>query len=77
MKKKIEDLIISGISKILSVKQKDLINKDDLKKFEEWDSLKHLEVITLLGKIIGKKIKKVKNVSQITKLKQILALAKK
>jgi len=77
MKKKIEDLIISGISKILSVKQKDLINKDDLKKFEEWDSLKHLEVITLLDKIIGKKIKKVKNVSQITKLKQILALAKK
>ena len=50
---------------------------DDFTKFEEWDSLKHLEVITLLDKIIGKKIKKIKNISQITKLKKILALAKK
>ncbi len=77
MKKKIEDQIVSGISKILSVKQKDLMNTDDLTKFEEWDSLKHLEVITLLDKIIGKRIKKIKNVSQITKLKKILVLAKK
>ena len=77
MKKKIEEQIVSGISKILSVKQKDLMNTDDLTKFEEWDSLKHLEVITLLDKIIGKRIKKIKNVSQITKLKKILVLAKK
>ena len=77
MKKKIEDQIVSGISKILSVKQKDLMNTDDLTKFEEWDSLKHLEVITLLDKIIGKRIKKIKNILKIIKLKKILVLAKK
>jgi|TARA_B110000914_G_C15493100_1_gene461708 acyl carrier protein len=77
MSKKIEDKILNGISKILNVKNRVLIDTDDFTKFEEWDSLKHLEVITLLDKIIGKKIKKIKNISQITKLKKILALAKK
>ncbi len=75
--KKTEDLIIAKIAKILSVKKKDLVKKNDFTKFKEWDSLKHLEIITELDKIMGKKIKKVKNPSQITNLKKILSILKK
>ena len=75
--KKTEELIITKIAKILSVKKKDLIKKNDFTKFKEWDSLKHLEIITELDKIVRKKIKKVKNPSQITNLKKILSILKK
>tara|TARA_Y100000741_G_C17929966_1_gene427281 strand:- start:176 stop:406 length:231 start_codon:yes stop_codon:yes gene_type:complete len=75
--KKTEDLIIAKIAKILSVKKKDLMKKNDFTKFKEWDSLKHLEIITELDKIMGKKIKKIKNPSQITNLKKILSILKK
>mgnify|MGYP001441844189 FL=1 len=75
--KKTENLIITKIAKILSVKKKDLVKKNDFTKFKEWDSLKHLEIITELDKILGKKIKKVKNPSQITNLKKILSILKK
>ena len=51
--------------------------KNDFTKFKEWDSLKHLEIITELDHILGKKIKKVKNPSQITNLKKILSILKK
>ena len=44
MKKK-EEIFINKLSKILNVKKKDLLKKDDFTKFEEWDSLKHLEII--------------------------------
>jgi acyl carrier protein len=75
--KKTENLIITKIAKILSVKKKDLVKKNDFTKFKEWDSLKHLEIITELDKILGKKIKKVKNPSQITNLKKLLSILKK
>ena len=77
MKKKIEDQIISGISKILSIKQKDLIDKDDLTRFEEWDSLKHLEIITEVDEILDNRLSKIKNAEQLTSLKKILNLIKK
>ena len=75
--KKTENLIITKIAKILSVKKKDLVKKNDFTKLAEWDSLKHLEIITELDKVLGKKIKKVKNPSQITNLKKILSILKK
>ena len=75
--KKTENLIITRIAKILSITKKDLVKKNDFTKFTEWDSLKHLEIITELDKILGKKFKKVKNLSQITNLKKILSILKK
>ncbi len=75
--KKTENLIITRIAKILKVTKKDLIKKNDFTKLAEWDSLKHLEIITELDKVLGKKIKKVKNPSQITNLKKILSILKK
>lgn len=72
MKKK-EEIFINKLSKILNVKKKDLLKKDDFTKFEEWDSLKHLEIITELDKLLGKKIKKI---SELTSLKKISSLLK-
>ena len=65
-----------NMTKVLS-QINDNIKKNDFTKFKEWDSLKHLEIITELDKILGKKIKKVKNPSQITNLKKILSILKK
>ena len=59
------------------LQREDLVKKNDFTKFEEWDSLKHLEIITELDQILGKKIQKVKNPSQITNLKKILSILKK
>ena len=73
--KKTENLVITRIAKILSVTKKDLVKKNDFTKFKEWDSLKHLEIITELDKILGKKFKS-KNPSQITNLKKILSILK-
>lgn len=72
MKKK-EEVFINKLSKILNVKKNDLLKKDDFTKFEEWDSLKHLEIITELDKLLGKKIKKI---SELTSLKKISSLLK-
>lgn len=74
--KKIKKNIIKKISKILNVKEKELIEKRDFSTFEEWDSLKHLEIITFLDDVLGKKIKNT-NLSKITNLKKILSLLDK
>ena len=75
--KKIESKIISKISKILQVNKKDLLEKKDFSKFDKWDSLKHLEVITFLDEVLGEKIKeKNKDFSEIKNLKEILSLLK-
>ena len=55
---KLEEVFISKISKILSVSKNELLKKDDFSKIDGYDSLKHLEIITLIDKIYGKKIKK-------------------
>tara|TARA_B100002051_G_C16414318_1_gene476174 strand:+ start:299 stop:565 length:267 start_codon:yes stop_codon:yes gene_type:complete len=74
---KIERKIIASISKILGVKNEVLVKKNDFRKFKEWDSLKHLEIITQLTKIAGKKIDSNRNLSEVTNLKKILSIIKK
>jgi|TARA_B100001540_G_C15713804_1_gene599838 acyl carrier protein len=74
---KLEDKVITKISKILDVKKNELIKIDNFLKLENWDSLKHLEVITELDKLLGNKIKNIKDFSKLTSLKKILSLIKK
>ena len=74
-KKKInksEEIFISKISKILSISKNELLKKDDFSKIEGYDSLKHLEIITQIDKIYGKKIKKIGDLSKLTSVKKII-----
>ena len=74
-KKKInksEEIFISKISKILSISKNELLKKDDFSKVEGYDSLKHLEIITQIDKIYGKKIKKIGDLSKLTSVKKII-----
>ena len=75
-KKNILDDVTKKIAKILGVSKDNLIKKNDFSKFEEWDSLKHLEIITQLEKLLGNKVKRIKNLSETTNLKKILSLFK-
>ena len=72
MKKKQNQNIIKKIAKILKTTEEKLIKKDDFQKFDGWDSLVHLEILSLLEKSYGSKINKIKNLSQMTSLKKIL-----
>ena len=76
IKNKDSDKLINQIAKILNVTPKVLIKKNNFSKFDEWDSLKHLEIITQIEKTKNNKLKKVKNLSEITSLKKILSLIK-
>tara|TARA_Y100000741_G_scaffold361966_1_gene346867 strand:+ start:1470 stop:1718 length:249 start_codon:yes stop_codon:yes gene_type:complete len=76
IKNKDSDKLINQIAKILNVTPKVLIKKNDFSKFDEWDSLKHLEIITQIEKTKNNNLKKVKNLSEITSLKKILSLIK-
>ena len=69
---KLEEVFISKISKILSVSKNELLKKDDFSKIDDYDSLKHLEIITLIDKIYGKKIKKIGDLSKLTSIKKII-----
>ena len=71
-----ENIIIKKISKILEVKEKNLMLKKNFSEFKGWDSLKHLEIITFLDEILEKKTKKTKNFSKIKNLEDILFLVK-
>ena len=74
-KKKIknsEDVFISKISKILNISKNELLKKDDFTEIEGYDSLKHLEIITQLDKVYGKKIKKISDISKLTSIKKII-----
>ena len=77
MKNKLETKIINKLSKILKVKKEILIKKDDFSLLENWDSLKHLEIITEINQILDNKLSKIKNTEQLTSLKKILNLVKK
>ena len=77
MKNKLETKIINKLSKILKVKKEILIKKDDFSSLENWDSLKHLEIITEIDQILNNKLSKIKNADQLTSLKKILNLVKK
>ena len=73
-KEKLEKKIIDKFCKILSINKKELLNTKNFSDIENWDSLKHLEIITELDKILNKRLKKVKNPSQLTSLKKIISL---
>ena len=66
-------LIVKQISKLLKTSEKKLLEIDDFKKFEIWDSLIHLEILSILEKNFGKKITNIKNLAQITSIKKILS----
>ncbi len=69
-----EDMLISKVSKVLNVSKSELLKKDDFSKIEGYDSLKHLEIITELDKVYGKKIS---NISKFTSIKKIIKQLKK
>ena len=71
MSEKIKNNLIKKIAKKLKTSEKNLIKKDDFQNFENWDSLIHLEILSLIEKSYGNKINKIKNLSQITSLKKI------
>lgn len=73
-KQKLEKKVVESLSKILSVRKADMLKINDLSKLENWDSLKHLEIITVLDKILKNKLKKVKNPSELTNIKKIISL---
>lgn len=77
MTNKKEATIVKKIAKILKTTDKNLIKKDDFQKFELWDSLIHLEILTLLEQQIGNKINKINNLASLTSLKKILTKLKK
>ena len=68
---------VGNAGKILKTTDKNLIKKDDFQKFELWDSLIHLEILTLLEQQIGNKINKINNLASLTSLKKILTKLKK
>tara|TARA_B100000780_G_C21020925_1_gene409190 strand:- start:403 stop:642 length:240 start_codon:yes stop_codon:yes gene_type:complete len=72
-----ETAIIKSVAKILKTTDKKLIKKDDFQKFEIWDSLIHLEILSILEKQIGSKINKINNLASLTSLKKILTKIKK
>lgn len=65
--------IIKKIASLLKTSEKKLLELDNFKNFESWDSLIHLEILTILEKKYGKKLNKIKNLSEITSLKKILS----
>lgn len=77
MTKNVENKIINKLAKILKVKKEMLIKKDDFSLLENWDSLKHLEIITEIDEILDNRLSKIKNAEQLTSLKKILNLVKK
>jgi acyl carrier protein len=65
--------IIKQISKLLKTSEKKLLEADNFQKFEIWDSLIHLEILSILEKNYGKKISNIKNLAQITSIKKIIS----
>ena len=77
MTKITEKNFINKISKILSIKNNKLLKIDDFSKIKKWDSLVHLQIITVLDSLFGAKLSKIKNIHQITSIKKITQLLKK
>ena len=65
--------VIKNISKVLKTTDKKLLKTDDFQKFETWDSLVHLEILSILEKSYGAKINKVKNLASLTSIKKIIS----
>ncbi len=71
------DKLILHISKILEINKNELIKKNNFSKIDTYDSLKHLEIITAIDKIFGRKIKLTGDLSKLSSVKEILTFIKK
>ena len=72
-----ETVLIKKIAKILKTSEKILVKKDDFQKFKFWDSLIHLQILSLLEDQVGPKVNKINNLASLTSLKKILNKIKK
>ena len=72
-----ETVLIKKIAKILKKSEKILVKKDDFQKFKFWDSLIHLQILSLLEDQVGSKVNKINNLASLTSLKKILNKIKK
>tara|TARA_B100001113_G_C20669282_1_gene431434 strand:+ start:107 stop:346 length:240 start_codon:yes stop_codon:yes gene_type:complete len=72
-----ETVLIKKIAKILKTSEKILVKKDDFQKFKFWDSLIHLQILSLLEDQVGSKVNKINNLASLTSLKKILNKIKK
>ena len=70
---KIKTNLIKKIAKKLKTSEKNLIKKDNFQDFDNWDSLIHLEILSLIEQSYGNKINKIKNLAQMTSLKKIFS----
>ena len=68
-----EKKTIKKIATLLKTSERKLLELDNFKKFESWDSLIHLEILSILEKSYGKKLNKIQNLSELTSLKKILS----
>tara|TARA_A100001015_G_scaffold309129_1_gene408014 strand:- start:4955 stop:5185 length:231 start_codon:yes stop_codon:yes gene_type:complete len=73
---KIKTNLIKKIAKKLKTSEKNLIKKDNFQDFDNWDSLIHLEILSLIEQSYGNKINKIKNLAQMTSLKKIFSKLK-
>jgi len=71
--KEIRKKIIRKIANLLETNEKKLLKLDNFKKFEVWDSLLQLEILSILEKNCGRKLNKIKNLSELTSIKKILS----
>ena len=65
------------LANVFDEESESINDESSMDTIENWDSLKHLEIITELDKLIGNKIKNIKDFSKLTSLKKILSLIKK
>lgn len=73
---KIKNNLIKKIAKKLKTTEQNLLKKDDFQNFDTWDSLIHLEILSLIEQAYGNKINKIKNLAQMTSLKKIFSKLK-
>ena len=71
---KIKTNLIKKIAKKLKTSEKNLIKKDNFQDFDNWDSLIHLEILSLIEQSYGNKINKIKNLAQMTSLKKFFKI---
>lgn len=76
MSSKIKNNLIKKIAKKLKTTEQNLLKKDDFQNFDTWDSLIHLEILSLIEQAYGNKINKIKNLAQMTSLKKIFSKLK-
>lgn len=76
MSSKIKNNLIKKIAKKLKTTEQNLLKKDNFQNFDTWDSLIHLEILSLIEQAYGSKINKIKNLAQMTSLKKIFSKLK-